>query len=75
MDIFENLSKDIQSHCGNIDNFLNVELKNGIDKMNKETLECLLELLQQAEKLPNNLLDSFKRTNSRDQSVYNPYSD
>jgi hypothetical protein len=75
MDIFENLSKDIQSHYGNIDHFLNVELKNGIDKMNKETLDRILELFQQAEKIPNNIIDSFKRTDSIDQSVYNPYSD
>lgn len=75
MDIFENISKDIQSHYGNIERFINVELKGEIDKINKETMDYILELVQKAEKLPNDLFDSFKRTNSIDQSVYNPYSE
>lgn len=75
MDIFENISKDIQSHCGNIEHFLNIELKDSIDKMNKETIENILELLKQAEKLPNNLIETFRRTDSVDHSVFNPYSD
>lgn len=74
MDIFENISNDIQSHYSNIENFLNVELKEGIDKMNKETIDVLLNIVKHTENIPNNFFDAF-RDKSTETNVYNPFSD
>lgn len=76
MDIFSNISNDIQSHYENIEHFVNVELKDGIDKLNKETMDHILELLKHAENIPNNIFDTFRRGDYSEQSsIYNPYSE
>lgn len=75
MDILENISNDIQSHYGNIEHFLNVELKEGIDKMNKETIDTILDLIKQAESIPENIFDTIRNIESNNKNIYNPFSD
>ena len=75
MDMFENISNDIQSQYENIEHFLKVDLKEGIDKLNKETIKHLSELIKNTEKIPNNIFDTFRRTDSSNNGIYNPYSD
>jgi len=75
MDILENISNDIQSHYGNIEHFLNVELKEGFDKMNKETMDTILDLIKQAESIPTNIFDTIRNIDSNNKNVYNPFSD
>jgi hypothetical protein len=75
MDILENISNDIQSHYGNIEHFLNVELKEGFDKMNKETMDTILDLIKQAENIPTNIFDTIRNIDSNNKNIYNPFSD
>lgn len=75
MDILENISNDIQSHYGNIEHFINVELKEGIDKMNKETMDTILDLIKQAENIPTNIFDTIRNIDSNNKNIYNPFSD
>lgn len=75
MDILENISNDIQSHYGNIEHFLNVELKEGFDKMNKETMDTILDLIKQAESIPSNIFDTIRNMDSNNKNIYNPFSD
>lgn len=70
-----NITSNIQSQCENIDNFINIEMKQGIEKMNKETLDYIIELIQHVEKIPNNVVDTFLGSESSAKGVYNPYTD
>lgn len=75
-EFFGNLSKDIQHHCANIDNFnkellanidnANKDMMNNLDKTNKEMLDKLISILSDIQK---------PITGKALPKSYNPYSD
>jgi hypothetical protein len=67
-DFLDNLVKDVQKHCTNIDNF-NKDILNNIDKTNKE---LMTNLGKTNEEVMNNLMKLLNINQQPPASMYTP---